>query len=147
MYMTTHIPDGIHGLLLDYAATSHMFTSRNSFFLYEDVDGEYVSVGGLHRIPVKGQGSVRFKSKTSDGIANITLTDVLHVPNLGANLVSLGTLQQAGAKFNDIPNGLVLTSNNVKLFHALLIKSGTLYQIQCANKATHHAYIAEGETM
>lgn len=97
--MANHSPHIYPGLLLDCAASCHMFANRQFFMLYEPLKDEYVTVGGSHKVPVKGQGVVRFRAKLhGEQLCNITLTEVLHIPALGANLVSLGTLQRAGAK-------------------------------------------------
>lgn len=39
---------------------------------------------------IKGRGSVLFSSETFDGLAEVTLTDVLHVANLRTNLLPIG---------------------------------------------------------
>jgi hypothetical protein len=46
------------GLLLDCAATCHMFSRHSAFNLYKEVSNKFISVGELHKLPVKGCGSV-----------------------------------------------------------------------------------------
>ena len=82
------------GIFLDCGATSHMFTSCNHFTKYLESSGKFVTVGGHNHVPVVGQGSVRFSSLLPNGHLNITLHDVLHIPHLGANLISLGALHR-----------------------------------------------------
>ena len=79
-------------ILLDCGTTSHMFTSREHFTTYTESSNEFVMVGSYNRVSVSGRGSVLFSTKLPNGRLNITLHDVLHIPYLGANLVSLGAL-------------------------------------------------------
>ena len=79
-------------ILLDCGATSHMFTSQEHFTPYTKSSNEFVMVGSYNRVSVSGRESVLFSTKLPNGRLNITLHDVLHIPYLGANLVSLGAL-------------------------------------------------------
>jgi len=68
-----------------------MFSERERFISYTKTnDGQLVTVGGLNHTPVVGHGSVSFQAKLPSGqITLVTLRNVLHVPSLGANLISL----------------------------------------------------------
>ena len=149
VFMANHSPNIYPGLLLDCAASCHMFANRQFFMLYEPLKDEYVTVGGSHKVPVEGQGVVRFRAKLhGEQLCNITLTEVLHIPALGANLVSLGTLQRAGAELWGMDYGLGVMLNDNSAFHAKLIGlTGTLYAIQCVEIAEHVAYVTDHSTM
>jgi len=41
-------------ILLDYGATSHMFTSREYFVTYTEFSNEFVTVDGYNKVPVAG---------------------------------------------------------------------------------------------
>jgi len=85
------------GILLDCAATSHMFSERHLFSSYQPLtNNEYVIVGGRNRVPVAGIGSVTLTMILPNGTLKLTLTDTLHIPTLGADLISLGVLQCKG---------------------------------------------------
>jgi len=47
---------------------------------------------------------------------NITLHEVLHIPYLGANLISLGALYCQGVSVKSSDNGLVLFREGKELF-------------------------------
>ena len=131
------------GILLDYGATSHMFMSCDHFIKYTESSDEFMTIGGHNHVPVAGQGSVYFSALLPKGYFNITLHDVLHIPYLGANLISLGALYCQGVSVKSLNNGLVLSKNSEGLFRASLTGStGTLYYIQCRPLASNIAYLA-----
>ena len=130
-------------ILLDCGATSHMFTSREHFTTYTESSNEFVTVGGHNRVPVAGRGSVLFSAKLPDSCPNITLHDVLHIPHLGANLVSLGALHCQRISVKSFDNGLILSKNDEELFRASFTGlTGTLYHIECSTLVTGAAYLA-----
>ena len=88
----------ITGILLDCAATSHMFMEHHLFIIYEAlINNKYITVGGWHRVPVAEIGSVSLNMILPNGTSTLTLTDAFHIPTLGANLISLGVLHCKGA--------------------------------------------------
>ena len=86
-----------------------------------------------------------FSTKLPSGRLSITLRDVLHIPYLGTNLVSLGALHRKRAFVQSFDKGLAIFKNGKELFRASLTDStGTLYHIQCASPVTGTAYLAGG---
>jgi len=76
---------------------------------------------------------------------SITLRNVLHIPHLGANLVSLGALHRKGASVQSFDKRLTIFKDGEELFRAFLTGlTGTLYHIQCASPVTGTAYLADG---
>lgn len=136
------------GLLLDSAASCHMIADRKFFNEYYDLENQHVSVGGLNQVPVRGIGTITFRTHLSNGVNDIKFDEVLHIPDLGANLISLGILQRAGAKIKGLDNGICLTWNGHDFLHATLIGStGTLYQIEHVKPGDHIAFVTQGGTM
>ena len=85
-------------LVLDCAATSHMFTDTNYFMRYTSSAAvETISVGDGHPLPIAGRGSFTFKSQLLDGILTVVLHRVTHLPRLQENLISLSKLEDDGA--------------------------------------------------
>jgi len=85
-------------ILLDCGASAHMFCDQGHFHSYTANEGnETISVGDARDVPIAGTGSVEMQCRLPDEIRTVILHGVLHVPKLAANLVSLGTLQRAGA--------------------------------------------------
>jgi len=134
---------GLRGLLLDSGASFHMFSEREHFISYTETnDGQLVTVSGLNHIPVVGHRSVSFRAKLSSGqITLVTLRNILHVPFLGANLVSLGILQREGASYSSQNNGVIISLGGQELFHAVLKNTGGfLYFITCAEDTNCAAF-------
>ena len=130
------------GILLDCGAIAHMFTNKQHFSMYVNSINEFVTVGGHNHIPVAGQGSVRFSTILPNGHLNITLHEVLHIPYLGANLISLGTLHYQGVSVKSLDDGLVLSQDGKELFRASLTgPTRTLYYVQYAPLRSGTAYL------
>jgi len=122
-----------------------MFTSREHFVTYVESSNEFVTIGGYNKVPVAGRGSVLFSAMLSSSWLSITLRDVLHIPYLGTNLVSLGTLYRKGASVQSFDKGLVIFKDGEELFRTSLTGStGTLYHIQYVFPVTGTAYLAGG---
>jgi len=133
------------GILLDCAATSHMFSERHLFSSYQPLtNNEYVTVGGCNRVPVAGIGSVTLTMILPNGTSKLTLTDTLHIPTLGADLISLGVLHHKGALVQSWEKGLMISKDGEDLFTAVLGGStGMLYQVQCVDASNGSAFVAE----
>jgi len=120
-----------------------MFSEREHFISYTEAnDGQLVTVGGLNHTPVVSYGSVFFQAKLPSGLITlVTLQNVLHVPFLGANLVSLGVLQCKGASYSSQSDGVIVSLGSQKLFHTVLKNTGgSLYFITCAKDTDHAAF-------
>jgi len=105
---------------------------------------EFVTVGGRNQVPVADQGSIHFTALLPNGRLNIILHDVLYIPHLGTNLVSLGALHRQGVSVRSLDNSLVLSKDGEELFRASLTNlASTLYHIQCAPLACNIAYLAK----
>ena len=139
------------GLLLDSAASCHMISDKSYFTVYREVNEQNISVGGASQLPVEGTGTIEFKTDVPNGPNNVILHEVLHIPTLGANLISLGQLQRGGATINGLTYGISLAWNGDEFLRANLIGShGTLYQIACSTLNDNNdqvAYIANDQTM
>jgi len=80
----------------------------------------------------------------SNGISNLTLTNALYIPTLGANLISLGVLHRKGISVQSWKKGLIVSKDSKDLFSAVLGGStGTLYQVQCTNMGNRSTFVAE----
>jgi hypothetical protein len=74
------IPD-TNDILLDSAATSHMFCERRLFSSYaSSTKNETVSVGDKRELIVAGRGSVTFKNQFTNGVRTVVLHGALYVP-------------------------------------------------------------------
>jgi len=92
MLMVTTEGTKVTGILLDCAVSCHMFMDQNYFISYHESTSEFITVGGQNHISVIGHSSIKFQAVLLHGYINLTIHNVLHTPQLGANLVSLGIL-------------------------------------------------------
>jgi hypothetical protein len=136
VYMATTGAPSENNVLLDCGATSHMFREHRRFGSYIPSAGdETVSIGDNRSLTVAGQGTITLKTKLLDRVQTVTLRDVLHVPRLVTNLVSLGKPQHEGATFCSSSEGLVVSLNGEVLLETVL--TGALYYInQNANEVS-----------
>ena len=76
-------------VLLDCDATSHIFMCHKSFTNYIKSLNKFVTIGRHNQVPVAGQESINFTVLLPNGHLSIILHDILHIPYLSANLISL----------------------------------------------------------
>jgi hypothetical protein len=92
-----------------------------------------VSIGDNCSLTVAGQGTITLKTKFHNRVQTVTLHNILHVPCLAMNLVSLSKLQCEGVMFCSSSEGLVVSLNGKAVLEMVL--TGALYYInQNANE-------------
>ena len=80
-------------LFLDYTATLYIFSDQNLFISYHDLtDDEYITVGSEHHILVSDISSVKITVILPHSSSILIFNNVLFIPLLDTNLISLGTL-------------------------------------------------------
>ena len=98
--------------MVDYWATRHICANRNVFTSYTSVgDGEeQVYLGDSMKTPVLGEGKVLLKLTSGKTLA---LSDMLHVPSIRVNLISVALLSKVGVKVSFEYDKIVMTKTNV----------------------------------
>lgn len=81
----------------DSGATSHMSRNRTWFWDFENASGS-VSTGDGTRLKLAGKGSIRITTSIDGVKRDGALTNVLYVPELTTNLVSIGAAADTGVK-------------------------------------------------
>jgi len=84
--------------LLDSGASDHMSSDLRLFRNFRRIQDEASVADGM-KVKVEGVGDVTLEMSESCGGYVITLTNVLYVPSLEDNLISLGTLEEKGMSF------------------------------------------------
>ena len=112
---------------LDTGATNHM-TGRKEFFnkLDESITGS-VKFGDNSWIQIKGRGEIEVSQK--DG-STLCLGNVLFVPKLEANILSLGRLDEEGYRMVMGEGKLTIFNPYGKLFVEVHRSSGRLYLLK-----------------
>ncbi|OMO89770.1 Integrase, catalytic core [Corchorus capsularis] len=98
--------------IVDSGATRHICANRDAFTSYTTVgEGEEtIYLGDSRAAQVQGKGKVLLKLTSGKTLA---LQDVLHVPNIRANLISVSLLGKVGVKVSFESDKIVMTKNNV----------------------------------
>ena len=96
IYEAFYVQDDEVAWWIDSGATTHVCKDREWFTTYEQVqDGSVLHMGNESTAPILGRGKVVLEfscGKTRD------LKDVLHVPEIGKNIVSGSILNKCGFK-------------------------------------------------
>ena len=95
-------------LVVDYGATRHICANKDAFTSHTPVgyDEKVVYLGDSHTAQVLGKGKVML-GKT------LALNNVLHVPNIRANLVSVVLLGKVGVKVSFESDKIIMTKDNI----------------------------------
>jgi hypothetical protein len=83
--------------LLDSGASNHCCYSKEAFQSMKQ-HTSIIKVGDARELKVMGIGSVQLKIQSECGFVNIIISDVLFVPELSVNLISIGKLAKKGYK-------------------------------------------------
>ena len=80
---------------LDTGATNHMSGSQKFFCELDKSTAEFVKFGDNSRIRIEGKGAILINQKNGE---ILRLSNVLYVPQLTANILSLGRLDEEGCR-------------------------------------------------
>ena len=102
--------------IIDSGATSHMCNDASKFInlTMENNGIRHVTAANKAKVNVVGIGSCKFDIMDANGILqHITLSNVLYVPDLGCNLISVRTLTRKGfmVNFGENHGHIALDSN------------------------------------
>jgi len=113
--------------VVDSSATRHICANKSAFTTYTSArDGEeHVYLGDFITTSVLRKGKVLLKLTHGKTLA---LSDVLHVPSIRVNLISVALLGKMGVKVSFESNKIVMTKNNVLWGRDIVIKV-SLYSI------------------
>ena len=96
---------------VDTWATRHVFSDKKMFSSYQSIDnGEQLFMGNSSSSKVEGQGKVVLKMTSGK---ELTLNDVLHVPEIRKNLISGSLLSKKGFKLVFVSDNFILTKNGI----------------------------------
>ena len=96
---------------VDTGATRHVCSNKKMFSSYQTIDnGEQIFMGNSSSSKVEGQGKVVLKMTSGK---ELTLNDVLHVPEIRKNLVSGSLLSKKGFKLVFVSDNFILSKNGM----------------------------------
>ena len=109
-----------HAFLIDSRASNHMVESRESFSSLQYFDGPSIQMGNNSKIQAKGKGSIN--------IEHGKFKDMLHVPSLAANLLSVYRMTHTGS-----PKRVIFGPDSVDIID---ISTGNIIAKGVANHAS-----------
>lgn len=121
---------------LDSGATAHMCNDRKAFETLSNGPISNISTAGKENIISHGMGIVRINVKVHGKIKSIKLTNVLYVPELRSNLLSVPAITEKkykvkfsdnNAYVNKLDNSLVFTA--VKRNHMYVVKQVNNHEV------------------
>ena len=119
--------------ILDSGATQHMCNDKNFFSNFEEIEGtSLVEIGDGTPLVAQGRGDVILHMYLpNDSSRNVTLTNVLYLPDLKHNLVSISQCNANSKKTVFYENSCSIFSKDNDLI-AYGKRSGKLYILDCA---------------
>lgn len=122
---------------LDSGATAHMCNDKNAFETLSERPISKISTAGKENITSCGIGTVRINIKLRDKVESIKLTDVLYVPELRSNLLSVPVITEKKyeVKFTD-NKAYIIRPNKSLAFIA--IRKDRMYVVK--NVKGHEAF-------
>lgn len=100
---------------LDSGATSHMCNNRKAFESLSDGPISEISTAGRNNITSRGVGIIRFNVKLYGNVKQIKLTNVLYVPELRSNLLSVTAMTDKKYEVKFAENKAFIISPNKSL--------------------------------
>ena len=135
------------GWTLDSGASSHMTWDHDVYCEYSELPiPQPVKLGDGRKVNANGKGTIKLKVMSSrDKEVTLTLTEILHVPEMSCNLLSVRSITDKGYRMSFHENHCSIESRDGKVI-AEVQKKGNLFQLhgepvrlkfeECANVAT-----------
>ena len=115
--------------IVDSGATQHMTPNRQAFDTYETISSRNVFLGDNGMVEALGKGSILVESQVKGKVKKIRVYDVLHVPKLHANLLSVSKLVSRGLKVHFNKTGCIVWTQEGEML-AMASLEDNLYQMQ-----------------
>ena len=133
--------------IVDSGATCHMSNDASSFVTLNDLERpEQVKVGDGYYIPGEGRGPIKMNVEISPGVVKkIRLKDVLYVPSLSYNLLSVSTSAENNMKITMDSEGCEIIRKDTNAVVATGRKVGSLYYLNCVTEKSEQQSIKYDE--
>ena len=104
--LTGKITHGSNDWLIDSGASKHMTGFKESFVkLLEHESPHKVKLGDDYQYPIKGSGESSYKLDSGN---SMTMKEVLFVPRLKKNILSISTLDARGLRVSFIDGQVIM---------------------------------------
>jgi hypothetical protein len=118
---------------IDSGATQHMCCNSEFLTNLVEIPTRAIAVGGRFRVKCTIKGSINFNLKSPIGFCLLTLSDVLYVPGLGTNLISVGQMTNKGAKVSFLPDKTCEVHKSEGELTFVANQEGNLYELPVAS--------------
>ena len=102
--------------MVDSGSSAHIVRDKRWFVSYEKfVTTRVVKLGGSKSLQAEGSGTIRFTVCEQDHTVEIELKDVLFVPRMRCNLISVSKLSDEGYTVICDQNGLTISDDETTI--------------------------------
>lgn len=123
--------------IIDSGASRHMCAQKSVFKNLRPSNVKSISMANSNKIPVEGEGEVTLTCKTPDGHCEVFLSNVLCVPEIVSNLVSISCMTKNKARITFHKNSCsVKNAANQMVMLAKQIYNG-IYQSNLSNNSSN----------
>jgi hypothetical protein len=120
---------------VDSAASFHYCRHRDWFDTFNPLEGESVSLGDGHRIPIVGQGDISAHVPVSStASAKGLFTNVQYAPALAANLLSVSAMAERGLSATFLGRVCTIRNQRNKVIGRAVRVANKLYQLTLSRK-------------
>ena len=112
---------------LDMGATNHMSRFKNYFYKLDKSTTRFVKFGDNSRIRIEGKVVIQINQKNGE---ILRLFNVLYVPQLVANIISLGRLDEEGCRMTMARGKLTIFDRDGCLLEEVQRSEGRLYLLK-----------------
>lgn len=119
----------VSGWILDSGATCHISGQRNAFSPFNANHREIVTMANGSHVTAMGKGDIRIQLlNESNETTLVTMKDVLYIPGVNTNLVSVKKLTENGLSINFDHRKCLILKNTKQI--AIGDASGSLYKLR-----------------
>lgn len=102
-------------VIVDSSCSRHSFADRSVFITYENTHSRPIKDIGGSQVQFLGCGTISLNCSVQGRCVIISLPNILHVPDMGINLLSVGKLFDADIKVAFHKTGCTLTKDDLEL--------------------------------
>jgi transposase InsO family protein len=132
--------------LYDSGATRHMSPHRNQLENYEEIAPKSITAADQRSFQATGRGDLRISIPNGEETTSMLLKGVLHCPDIGPTLVSVGRIDDAGYAVLFRNNTCKIYDSSKKLI-GVIPKRGGLYRVDHSPGESAHAATKATETL
>ena len=128
--------------IVDSGATCHMCNNKNLFLELRNLEEVHeIKVGDGYSVEAKGEGTIELQVMLDDAVNSCKLYNVLYIPDLSFNLLSVSKTVKAGKTVKFSQNGCQIVNKNSNIVAAAK-KVSNLYYLNCVDSKEVVAHAA-----